>query len=107
MKPHCPTCGCPVRVEGRTTKYYVPQPELKSRSQIKRVMVQAPAEVIVEIELLRDKLKIAVEALEYYSHHDHYETRITLNHPGTKIPGVLIEQGSKARTALARIRGEK
>jgi hypothetical protein len=23
---HCPTCGSPVKVSGRTTKYYVPVP---------------------------------------------------------------------------------
>lgn len=63
MSEHCPTCGCPVRVEGKTTKYYVPE----------------------------DLLSLAEEALEEIA--------------GNTVPGGHDQ--SIARTALARIRGEK
>lgn len=50
-------------------------------------------------------LKVVVEALKYYSHHEHYEETPTLSKPGIRQPGVLTDKGHKARETLSEIEG--
>lgn len=52
----------------------------------------------------RAKAYMLLDALEYYSHPDHYEERVTFK--GTRQPGVLTDNGQKAREALKIWRGE-
>lgn len=71
----------------------------------KSELTQAADRAVKRIHELEEQINIAVEALEYYEHPTHYEETVTLG--GTRQPGVLTEGGRKARTALAKIRGEK
>lgn len=53
----------------------------------------------IQINELKDKVARLVEALEYYTHLDHYVKRETLS--GTRQEGVLTDGGRTAREALA------
>lgn len=78
---------------------------MTSKSELKRRASTDPFWAAERIYELEEQIEIAVEALEYYEHPAHYEETVTLG--GTRQPGVLTEGGHKARTTLAKIRGEK
>lgn len=57
----CELCGTPVKVGGRTTKYYIPE-----GTDINAVNGQ----ININISDMDNKLKIAIEALEWYANWD-------------------------------------
>lgn len=57
------------------------------------------------LSVVESKLALAIEALEYYAHPDHYETRYTISpSDGPQREGVLNEGGDKAREVLKKLR---
>lgn len=51
-----------------------------------------------ELQIYRAVMPEVIEALEYYSHPDHYEENIKMS--GIRPPGILTEAGDKARAVL-------
>jgi hypothetical protein len=79
---------------------------MTSKSELRRRATLNPAWAPERIYELEEQIKIAVEALEYYACAETY-LWVEVN-PLARVRAILEpEAGEKARTALAKIRGEK